>query len=187
MKFILLILSVVLASNAYAFEIDKNTIRIEGQITEKTTKRVIDKLKRYKKGSVVKVYIDSPGGDMDQAFVITGVMDKFTTECFAKEAMSAAFFILQTCNLRKASDSSKLMFHSARILTTKNITMHEGDLLSAAISLSYSNGYMIGTVARRIGIPLGVLVAQLNQIGDWFMTPKEAVDLNLVDVVESLK
>lgn len=88
-----------------------NNIVIKGEINEKVASEFIYDLNIKSKKNNILIYLDTPGGSVDQGMKIVKEIQKYNLSCIAETAYSMGFIILQSCNKRYILSNSKLMQH----------------------------------------------------------------------------
>lgn len=174
----LLLLLILFTQAVFAGNVEKVKYHIvmKGEVDEKFEANFMSQAQKLmaKGKSKVNVYIDSTGGDvaimMDIVYVIMSLKDKgYKFECKAKEAMSAAFTILQLCDKRILFKNSNLMQHQVR--STIGVT--------PMTKLYDDFRYVIDM--RRVRIPESQWRQRTSK--DYYITPHEALKLNVADEV----
>lgn len=119
-------------------------IKIEGVITQNSTALIALSLAAYNEQQEINILIDSPGGSIDGARVIANLIqqrriDGKSTNCYALNAMSAAFFILSFCDGRYVAPYGAFMMHyvwlGVRGVTLKSLPQITKDLMEEKIFL----------------------------------------------------
>lgn len=187
MKLVFFLISILISSTSYAFTVDRNTIMVEGSITQKSAGEFIRKLAKNKPGSLVNIFINSDGGDVDAAIKMITIMDKYKTNCYAIKARSAAFNLFQFCDYRKASENAKFMIHHTFVQVEKGMTVSKNELINEFASITILDGFMLGNIAKRMGVHVFHLFAILEKEKDWHLTVKDAKKFSLVDSIEGLE
>jgi ATP-dependent protease ClpP protease subunit len=130
----------------------------------------------------VIIKISSPGGYLEEAEKIIAAIkgSKVPVHCVADEmAMSAAFWILQTCTERVATLHTKLMIHEPYgVFATPKITIKQLRHLADELEEGYKK--IIADVAPRLKLSSEQFRLRLS-IGDWDMSPPVAVANHALD------
>ena len=121
----------IILTTFFAFSFSKiitlkknNFIAIDGEINNKNVNNWIRALNNVTT-SVIYIYINSPGGSVDAGEILINQLNykkffNFSIECIAQKAYSMAFHILQTCDKRYITLSSKVMQHQISLSLPKN-------------------------------------------------------------------
>lgn len=88
-----------------------NFILLKGVIDSKTTNNFIYQLNLLTKKNEIYLYIDSPGGSVEDGNKILNEVQKYNIRCIAEKAYSMAFAIFQGCYKRYIIPYAKLMQH----------------------------------------------------------------------------
>lgn len=187
MRFFLVLFFSLLSVQALAFNVDDSTIVVQGEITEQNGAIFRDLILKRQEGSVVKILIDSQGGDIISTFEMISAMSLFKTQCYAKKAQSAGFHLFQACDTRIIGPESEMMVHFSYLRSPEGGSFSREDLLSTFMILSYYDGFFLGNIARRTGIPLQQLFNIISKEKNWFIKPIEAKALRMADTVADLK
>ena len=88
-----------------------NIIKIENEITSSTSRNFLNKLNDRKHISNLYVYLNTPGGRVDEGMKIIREIKKYNISCIAEKAYSMGFAILQSCNKRYVTEFASIMQH----------------------------------------------------------------------------
>lgn len=141
------------------------------------------------------VTIDSPGGGTPSADIIVRTFTSLrSTGTVVKcrvtgKALSAAFWILQACSIREAVPGARLMIHEPRAMFPSG---EVGTALVASIpflkslvkGLEDDSNAIANTCATRMQIAIPDWHTKLA-VGDWNMTPKQALSFHALDSITS--
>lgn len=178
MKYFLCLVLLMAACKTKAEPIDR--FELVGEVEEDGMKLLGESMKlaaeHYPK---LYLMIDSYGGDLDAAFQFSRTLEnlKVPVECTVDgDALSAAFFILQSCTVRKATERSVLMAHEPYFRGTVNTS----SIQSYAQRLAAFSRQFAGHCVARMKITLAEYIAKTSKT-DWWMTPEEALKVGAVD------
>ena len=88
-----------------------NNLMIKGPINNELSSKFIYELNLLENKKNVYVYIDSPGGSIDDGMQIVAQIKKYKLSCIAEKAYSMGFIIFQACKNRYIMSHSRLMQH----------------------------------------------------------------------------
>ena len=88
-----------------------NFILLKGPIDKKTTNAFLYEFNLMPNKTNIYLYIDSPGGSVEDGNKILNEVQKFNIKCIAERAYSMAFAIFQGCSMRYIVPFGKLMQH----------------------------------------------------------------------------
>lgn len=88
-----------------------NNIMIKGPIDNDISSKFIYELNLLENKKNVYVYLDTPGGSIDDGMQIVAQIKKYQLSCIAEKAYSMGFIIFQSCKNRYIMPHSRLMQH----------------------------------------------------------------------------
>lgn len=88
-----------------------NNIMIKGPIDNDVSSKFIYELNLLENKKNVYVYLDTPGGSIDDGMQIVAQIKKYQLSCIAEKAYSMGFIIFQSCKNRYIMPHSRLMQH----------------------------------------------------------------------------
>lgn len=170
--------------------VDENhTAKLEfsGYIDEDSSAKFIANLRSAldQGAKSISIRLNSDGGDFDSAHLMSQAVEdatsKATIECIVDgDALSAAFYFLQSCQTRIATARSVFMAHEPYFQSLKvanRARMTDSLVQIKTMSIQYSE-----QCAARMKISAAEFRKKIYNT-DWWMTPKEALDLGIVDQV----
>ena len=122
----------------------------------------------------IQLVINSEGGDMVQGFALIDAIRHCRSDIIGMvrgDAQSAAFVILQACDIRRASKNSVLMTHAGNRTTAFDLRI---DKRADQIVLDRLRVKDTSWTMTKL---------DKKQSADWYMFPDEALELGLVDEV----
>ncbi len=129
------------------------------------------------------IYIDSPGGSMHSGISLMRTMLRTpNTTCIARRAMSMGFSIFQTCANRWVLDSGQLMQHMPRV---HNMSGPLPYIIKTVLGAHADYRWILRVMADRMAAATTVdeLYDHIERVGDWWMTPADAVEYSCVDQI----
>lgn len=181
---------------------------IEGEVTQNTAVGFHFFLDAARSAnSDLAIIIDSPGGDADAGLDMYNALRKsgLRSKCVVPRfAASAAFLILQGCDVRLAVAGAQLVTHRAKQVTVMRGELKETDGQLAAIQVELTpeelqeltakimqaNAHLIklalefdSIIAARMGLSLGEYLKKVSDGKAWEMTAAEAAAAHAVDGV----
>lgn len=88
-----------------------NNIMIKGPIDNDISSKFIYDLSLLENKKNVYVYLDTPGGSIDDGMQIVAQIKKYKLSCIAEKAYSMGFIIFQSCEKRYIMPHTRLMQH----------------------------------------------------------------------------
>lgn len=88
-----------------------NNIMIKGPIDNDISSKFIYELSLLENKKNVYVYLDTPGGSIDDGMQIVAQIKKYKLSCIAEKAYSMGFIIFQSCEKRYIMPHTRLMQH----------------------------------------------------------------------------
>ena len=88
-----------------------NNIMIKGTINNDLSSKFVYELQKIKNKKNIYVYLNTPGGSIDDGMQIVALVKKYKLSCIAEKAYSMGFIIFQSCNKRYIMPHSRLMQH----------------------------------------------------------------------------
>ena len=88
-----------------------NNIIIRGEINSKTASQFIYNLNLLKNKNSTYVYLNTPGGSVEEGMKIVSEIKQHNLSCIAERAYSMGFIIFQSCKERLIVPHGKLMQH----------------------------------------------------------------------------
>jgi|TARA_Y100000992_G_C21266655_1_gene494299 ATP-dependent Clp protease protease subunit len=88
-----------------------NNIMIKGSIDNGVSSKFIYDLSLLENKKNVYVYLDTPGGSIDDGMQIVAQIKKYKLSCIAEKAYSMGFIIFQSCEKRYIMPHTRLMQH----------------------------------------------------------------------------
>ncbi len=132
-------------------------------------------------GRSVVVEIDSTGGQPWAAIGMMKAIERHdhTVLCVVDGlAASSAFFLLQSCTSRYATNRSVLMMHTSLQATDR---MHEQGLLNVAASLHALDEAMSAFCGKRMGLTMEQFYSHIAGDREWWLSMPEALKQHAID------
>ena len=158
-----------------------NNIIIRGEINEKTTSHFIYNLNLMKNKNNTYVYLNTPGGSVEEGMKIVSEIKQHNLSCIAERAYSMGFIIFQACKERLILPHGKLMQHQMAlgIMDQKNriknylrfIESMEDEIIEQQIS--------------RINITKEEFTRNIND--DWWLYANNAISENCADKIVNIE
>lgn len=155
------------------------TLKLEGKIEQETADAVIHTLSTLPPDlQAVVLVIDSPGGDVAAARRIVRALEELPAlACVVDgDALSAGFYILQSCPLRLMTLRSTLMVHKGHISLPPGVTLAPED----QAALDAWNRALSEQVCGRMNMAKEDCVAKY-EAEDWWMNWREGLAMGAVD------
>lgn len=169
----------------YLIDFDDNVIFINGEIDGNTLSQFILKVRALVKennSESINVIINSPGGDLFEAFGIIDFMEsasiKFNTICRGCAWSAAALILLSGTGVRVASKRSSIMLHEP---ASSNDYMNISNIAAQAAFHERSLNNMYELLAARSNKDKEWWMTKLRT--DMWLSPTEAVELDIINQV----
>jgi len=129
----------------------------------------------------IYVYINSQGGSVDAGNLLINQLNyqkalNKTVECIAQKAYSMAFHLLQTCDKRFITPSSKVMQHQ---ISLGGIDGPLENLLHYVDMIKNISNSMDTFTAKRINLSYNEYIAKVNN--DWWLFGEDIITNNVAD------
>jgi len=159
-----------------------NFVAVNEEINNENVNKWIGNITNIKQ-NIIYVYINSPGGNVDAGNLFINnlkyqqKMNK-SIECIAQSAYSMAFHILQHCDRRYITETSKVMQHQISIGNIEGPLVNTMNYLQMVANISYNmNLYS----AIRLKITLDEYLLKVNN--DWWLYGQDIINNNAADEI----
>ena len=154
-----------------------NVINLKGPISEKTVNKFLLEFNLHTNKEDLYVFIDSPGGTVEDGYKIITEFQKYNVSCIAEKAYSMAFAIFQSCNERLLLPHGKLMQHQISL----GIINELGKIKSYIDYILQIEEELLNIQSSKIGITSDDLKNKTNN--EWWMFGKNALQENCADKI----
>lgn len=159
-------------------------ITFEGELTEASGKALRDAIKLARGHKRLVLKLNSQGGTAEEAITVGEALEALAragTEVRCEVdgyAMSAAFYILQSCQVRAVTERAQLMAHEPYFPILRDAKLD--DLKARITELQvFIHSFAAHCAAR---MKVGVLeFKKRTRAKDWYMTAYEAIELGAAD------
>lgn len=153
----------------------KNLLRVSvfGTIVGRHVNELRDALQP---GDKVELYIDSEGGDCQQAFEIVDLLDGTDSTAFIRNASSAAALIALACKRRMIHHDGSMMLHRPVAV----IAGHIDELKAEMRRLGQLEAPMYRLIRRATGCGASAAFRWLSKDEDTWFTAQQALESGLV-------
>lgn len=169
----------------HLIDFDDNVIFINGEIDNNTLSQFILKVRALVKENnteSINVIINSPGGDLFEAFGIIDFMEsasiKFNTICRGVAWSAAALILLSGTGVRVASKRSSIMLHEP---ASSNDIMNISSIAAQSAFHTKSLNDMYELLASRSNKDKNWWMSKLRT--DMWISPTEAVELDIINQI----
>lgn len=131
------------------------------------------------------VLINSPGGVWEVGRDIYSLLLNLDVpvHCIVDgSSMSVAFWVLQACDVRVATPTSRFVMHETSMMVTEPTVFHRRDLISRLSEVTALTNIMTTAVAARMGMSKEALARRIDGV-DWHMDVTEAISTGALDSV----
>lgn len=154
-----------------------NVINLKGVIDTKSVNRFLYDFNLIKDKSKLNVFIDSPGGSVEDGYKIITEFQKYNVTCIVDKAYSMAFAILQVCDKRYLLPHGKIMQHQISL----GIMNEFGKIKSYLDFVSQMEHELLNIQSEKIGITSDDLKNRTNN--EWWLFGKNALKENCADKI----
>ena len=158
-----------------------NVINLKGPISEKTVNKFLLDFNLHTNKEDLYVFIDSPGGSVEDGYKIITEFQKYNVSCIAEKAYSMAFAIFQSCNERLLLPHGKLMQHQISL----GIINELGKIKSYIDYILQIEKELLHIQSSKIGITSDNLKNKTNN--EWWMFGKNALHENCADKIVNVE
>lgn len=161
-----------------------NHVQFISEVNDKSVAKTIE-LMNWVAASGYKyiiLEINSPGGYVDAGFKLAREIETspIPVVCVVDgEAMSMAFYILQSCDTRIMTARSQLMLHRPK---SNPGLIDEDDALATYDQLHHESEAALQHYATHMHMPIDYIRKQILR-RDWYLSPSEALGVGAVDRV----
>lgn len=154
---------------------NENIILVKNEINAETVSYAIDKIQNAKNATNMILFLDTPGGRVEDGLQLINEVQKNNMTCIVQRAYSMGFAILQSCKNRYLLPTGKVMQHQ--------ITFGLGDSLHKIENyVSYvnqMNNYLTELQSKKIKIDPRLFREKTSN--DWWLFGENAVYNNVAD------
>jgi len=154
---------------------ETNLIILKGEINKKNTNQFLYELNLIHNKKNVYVYIDSPGGSVEEGNKIIREVQYYNLNCIAEKAYSMAFAIFQSCNYRYIIPFSKLMQHQISL----GIQNEKGKIENYMNFINQIENELVLIQSSKININPDAF--KLKTLNEWWIFGKEILNENCAD------
>ena len=158
-----------------------NLINLKGTISEKTVNKFLLEFNLHENKDNLFIFIDSPGGTVEDGYKIITEFQKYNISCIAEKAYSMAFAIFQSCHERFILPHGKLMQHQISL----GIINELGKIKSYIDYILQIEEELLKIQSSKIGITSDDLKNKTNN--EWWMFGKNAIQENCADKIVNVE
>lgn len=157
-----------------------NVVSLKGVINGKSVNRFLYEFSLINKDNLY-IYIDSPGGSVEDGYKIITELQKYNVSCIVDKAYSMAFAILQVCHNRYLLPHGKIMQHQISL----GIMNELGKIESYLSFISQIENELLKIQSNKIGISSEELKNKSSN--EWWMFGETALKENCVDKIINIE
>ena len=158
-----------------------NSLTLKGVINSKNTNRFLHEFNLRENKNNLYLYIDSPGGSVEDGYKIITELIKYNITCIADKAYSMAFAILQSCNKRYMLPYGKLMQHQISLGLMNEL----GKIESYLKFINEMESELLKLQSEKIGITSDELKNRTNN--EWWLFGNNAIKEKCVDKIVNVE
>ncbi len=180
-----IILFIILLSGVLSTDImdltTSNLVMVKNQINKESVSYAIEKIQNSKNTSDLILYLDSPGGNVEDGLDLITEIRKNNISCVAQRAYSMAFAILQSCEYRYMLPSGRLMQHQISFGIEDSLYK----IQNYVSYVSQMENYLVNMQANKINMNKKLFVEKTAN--DWWIFGENAIFNNIVDGIVDVK
>ena len=167
--------------------LQNSTHYLSGDIEEENIRKTIqwimyENMCDYAKDKELKLYINSLGGDLYQAFALIDTMrnSQYPITTVATGSIMSAAFLIFSCGAkgkRYVSPNTSIMCHQF----SDSMESKYHDIKAAMKEAEYCNERMMNILRDASGLESRVIKSKLLGPSDAYFTPQELIELNIAD------
>lgn len=158
-----------------------NLVLVKNEINQESVSYAIEKIQNSKNTSSLILYLDSPGGHVEDGLNLITEIQKNNITCIAERAYSMAFAILQSCHTRYILPSGKLMQHQL----TFGIQDSLYKIQNYVSYVSQIESYLVNLQANKIKMDKKIFIERTSN--DWWIFGENAIFNNVVDDIVNIE
>ena len=158
-----------------------NSLTLKGVINAKNTNRFLHQFNLKENKNQLYLFIDSPGGSVEDGYKIITEIMKYNITCIAEKAYSMAFAILQSCNTRYMLPFGKLMQHQISLGLMNEL----GKIESYIKFINEMEVELLKLQSKKIGISSEELKNKTNN--EWWLFSNNAIIENCADNIVNVE
>lgn len=158
-----------------------NLLNLKGVIEGKMVNRFLYDFNLKTNKNNIYIFIDSPGGSVEDGYKIITEFQKYNLTCIVEKAYSMAFAILQVCKERYILPHGKIMQHQISL----GIMNEFGKIQSYLEFISQIEYELLNIQSNKIGITPDDLKNRTNN--EWWLFGKNALKENCADKIVNVE
>tara|TARA_B100000424_G_scaffold115071_2_gene86802 strand:- start:23862 stop:24554 length:693 start_codon:yes stop_codon:yes gene_type:complete len=152
-----------------------NSIVLKGPVNHESASRLIHDFNMLPDKNNTVLFLNTPGGSVDDGMKIVSELKKYNVDCIAETAYSMGFIIFQSCKNRYILPHGKLMQHQMYL----GIQDQKSRIDSYMRFIDKMEHDINKMQAKRINITVKEFKKKINN--DWWLYGKEAVKEKCAD------
>lgn len=158
-----------------------NTLTLKGVINAENTNRFLHQFNLKENKNQLYLFIDSPGGSVEDGYKIITEIMKYNITCIAEKAYSMAFAILQSCTTRYILPFGKLMQHQISLGLMNEL----GKIESYIKFINEMEVELLKLQSNKIGISSEEL--KNRTMNEWWLFSNNAINENCADNIVNVE
>jgi|TARA_B110000483_G_scaffold64654_1_gene80518 ATP-dependent Clp protease, protease subunit len=158
-----------------------NTLTLKGVINAENTNRFLHQFNLKENKNQLYLFIDSPGGSVEDGYKIIAEIMKYNITCIAEKAYSMAFAILQSCTTRYILPFGKLMQHQISLGLMNEL----GKIESYIKFINEMEVELLKLQSNKIGISSEEL--KNRTMNEWWLFSNNAINENCADNIVNVE
>jgi ATP-dependent Clp protease, protease subunit len=158
-----------------------NTLTLKGVINAENTNRFLHQFNLKENKNQLYLFIDSPGGSVEDGYKIITEIMKYNITCIAEKAYSMAFAILQSCTTRYILPFGKLMQHQISLGLINEL----GKIESYIKFINEMEVELLKLQSKKIGISSEEL--KNRTMNEWWLFSNNAINENCADNIVNVE
>ena len=155
----------------------QNTLLIKGPIDEFLVAEFIHDLNKRETKDNLYLFLDTPGGSVEDGTKIINEVIKYKIDCIAERAYSMGFVIFQSCNKRYITKFGRLMQHQISF----GINNEKAKVENYVDFVDQIEKELLEMQTEKIGISSDYF--KKKTFNDWWLVGKKAIEENCADEI----
>ena len=158
-----------------------NLVMVKNEINQESVSYAIEQIQNSKNTSSLILYLDSPGGHVEDGINLITEIQKNNITCIAERAYSMAFAILQSCHTRYILPSGKLMQHQITFGVQESLYR----IQNYVSYVTQIESYLTKMQAKKIKMTEKIFTDKVSN--DWWLFGENAIFNNVADDIVNVK
>ena len=158
-----------------------NNIVLKGEVNSKMATDFIYNLNKKNNKSDIYVYLNTPGGSVQEGMKIISEINKYGSVCIAEQAYSMGFAILQSCKERLILPHGSIMQHQISL----GVSDEKGKIDNYMKYIDQIENHMTEIQSERVGLTSDAF--KLKTMNEWWLYGENTVFQKCADRVVNVE